>query len=154
MGMRFIVTNELGKLAKRLRILGFDTIEYENAKTPELIIKALADDRIIVTRSKSVGEKLPKGTIVLASTDIDEQVRVLCEKLNLKIAKEKMFTRCTLCNEELINVPKDKIEKLVPPRVYEAQEIFKKCPRCGKIYWQGSHLESINNLIDKIQRGK
>jgi len=148
--MRFIVTNELGKLAKRLRILGFDTITCEAPRSSELIIRALSDERIIVTRSKTIGEKLEKSTVVVTSPELKEQLKQIFGKLNLKIEENKMFTRCTLCNNMLVDVSKNEVKDLVPPRVYEGQEVFKKCPACGKIYWQGTHWGKINAMVNEI----
>jgi hypothetical protein len=105
-----------------------------------------------VTRSKAAGDKLEKSTVVMTSTDINEQLRMLFEKLHLKVEEEKMFTRCTLCNGILAEVQKSEIKNVVPPRVYEVQEVFKKCLSCGKIYWQGTHCGNLNAMVKEIMR--
>jgi uncharacterized protein with PIN domain len=61
-----------------------------------------------------------------------------------------MFTRCTLCNDLLMAVQKEEIKELVPERVYGQQTIFKKCPSCGKVYWQGSHWDNVKETIAKL----
>ncbi len=145
--MKFIVTKELGKLVRWLRLTGFDTVYYDKKGKGTLIIEALRDDRMIVTRTKEKIDDLQKKTIVVTNDDVKEQLNEVIEKAKLKIEEGKMFSRCTLCNCELAAVCKEEIKTLVPKRVYSQQTVFKKCNGCGKIYWQGSHLENIRKVI-------
>lgn len=151
MNMRFIATKELGRLARWLRIAGFDTVYYNQESKGTLIIQALRDDRIIITRTKKKIDDLQKKTVVVTHDDVKEQLSEVIEKLKLKIEEEKMFSRCTLCNELLIEVKKEDIKEFVPERVYTHQAAFKKCSACGKIYWQGSHLVEVNAVIKEMR---
>lgn len=145
--MKFIVTKELGRLARWLRIIGFDTVYYNREGKGALIIEALRDDRTIVTRTKEKIDDLQKKTVVVTKDYVKEQLREVIEKTKLKIEEEKMFSRCTLCNELLVSARKEEIKTSVPERVYNQQIVFKKCPSCGKVYWQGSHWGNVKKVI-------
>lgn len=145
--MKFIATKELGRLARWLRMLGFDTVYYDKEGKGALIIQSLRDDRTIITRTKEKIAALKKKTIIIASENVKEQLREIVEKAELKIEEEKMFTRCTLCNEELRGADKEEIKEFVPERVYKEQKNFKQCPSCRKVYWRGSHLENIKKVV-------
>jgi len=147
--MKFILTKELGRLSRWLRILGFDTVYYDKDNLGTLLILALREDRKIITRSRSLIH--PKRCMVIIDSDrLEEQLKEVIPKLNLKIEKEKFFSRCTVCNRELTDVEKGKIKQQVPPYVYQNQEHFMKCENCNKIYWKGTHWGNIKEAIGKI----
>jgi len=148
--MKFIVTKELGKLARWLRLIGFDAVYYDKESKGTLIIQALRDDRTIITRTKEKIDALQKKTIIVTNDYVKEQLKEVIEKAKLKIEEEKMFSRCTLCNELLAAASREEIKTLVPERVYDQQTIFKKCPSCSKVYWQGSHLDKVKRLIGEV----
>lgn len=147
--MRFILTKELGRLARWLRLMGFDTIYYQGDNLGTLIIQALRDNRIVITRRRDINH-LQKCTVRVNSNELYAQLKEIKNKLNLKIEKDRMFSRCTICNEVLKKVGKKEIKKKVPEYVYAHQEEFMCCPGCGKIYWQGSHWGNVNEVIAKL----
>lgn len=71
-------------------------------------------------------------------------------ELSLKINKEMIFVRCTICNVLARVVPKEEIKDKVPPYVYSTQEVFRICPKCNRIYWAGTHLESVKKIIKNL----
>ena len=146
--MRFIVTKELGRLARWLRIAGFDTIYFIADKKATLALTALRDNRIIVTRSKEKTDYLEKQTVMIESNKLEEQLREIISKLKLRIDEKNMFTRCTLCNEVLEDVKKEEVKKEVPEYVYQHQDLFMKCPKCKKIYWKGSHWGHVKEVLE------
>jgi len=148
--MKFIATNELGRLSRWLRILGFDTVYQRKYNIGSLIITALREDRFILTRKKTKIGDLEKRTLILKSEKLEEQIKEVIEKLNLKIDRDEMFTRCTICNSKLIEVEKEKISSLIPPYVYKTQEKFYFCNNCNKAYWQGSHWGNVSNALKKL----
>ncbi len=147
--MKFILTKELGRLSRWLRILGFDTIYYRGDTLGTLIIQALRDNRTIITRRKDI-KHLQKCTVVVDSNKLYAQLQEVKDKLSLKIDKEKMFTRCTLCNRELKEVEKEKVKKLIPEYVYQHQKLFRYCSACNKVYWAGSHWGNVSEVIAKL----
>jgi len=148
--MKFIVTKELGRLARWLRILGFDTVYFKSDNKGTLILEALREERIIITRSKVKREELKKRTVGVVSCDLGEQLEEVIKALNLKIDEKQMFTRCTLCNEPLKDVKKEEVKDLAPEYVYKTQELFMQCPACKKIYWQGTHWGNVKKVIDRL----
>lgn len=145
--MRFILTKELGKLSRWLRLIGFDAIYYRSNDLGSLIIQALRENRFILTRRRETNY-LQKRTIVINSDILYEQLKELKNKADLEIKTDKMFTRCPVCNEGLLPAKKEKTKGLVPERVYKYQNDFTNCPNCGKIYWQGSHWGNIKGVVE------
>jgi len=147
---KFILTKELGRLARWLRILGFDVTYYDSNNLGTLIIEALREERIIVTRRKSKIDELEKKTVVIAYDDVKGQLRQLIEKLNLQIDKGRMFTRCVICNQILVEAKKEEMKNRVPEYVFKTQKDFMACPSCQRVYWQGSHWGNINKILEDI----
>ena len=144
---KFIFTKELGRLTKWLRILGFDTEYYNSDNIGTLIVSALRDKRIIVTRRKKIDSL---KTVVIESDEIRGQIRELINKLNLTIDESLMFSRCTICNELIEEVFKEEIRSKVPPYVYETQKNFYQCRKCKKVYWQGTHWGNVQRYLKEI----
>ncbi|UCD15687.1 MAG: hypothetical protein JSV34_01155 [Candidatus Omnitrophota bacterium] len=148
--MKFILTRELGKLTRWLRILGYDSIYYREDNISSLVIESLRDNRIIVTRTKKLDD-LKTKIVVIESSQIEEQLKEIKHKLNLVIDESKMFTRCTVCNEPLFSIKKKDFKKDIPEYVYKTQEVFMQCKRCERIYWQGSHWGNVRKIIKALK---
>ena len=147
---RFILTRELGKLTRWLRILGFDSIYHESDDTAELIIHALRENRLIVTRRKEPIDALKKHTIIIDSCDLNSQLQEVKMRLNLEVDESKMFTRCTLCNEQLTEARKESIKEKIPSYVYSHHDYFMECRGCKRIYWQGTHWGNVTEVLRKL----
>lgn len=148
--MKFILTKELGRLAKWLRILGFDAAYFRQDNISSFILQALRDDRIILTRN----HRLPKHTglrIVLVKAEkIKEQIAETLKALNIQINEDIMFTRCIICNVELMPIDKEKAKDRVAEYVFETQDNFITCPNCKRIYWSGTHWGNVKKTLDEI----
>lgn len=148
--MKFIATKELGKLSKWLRILGYDTEYFTNNNIGSLIIAALKEERIILTRQ----QKMPQGkgvkVVQIASDFVKKQLQQVMADLGLKPSADLMFRRCILCNEELIEIEKERVKDKVPEYVLQSQEDFITCPRCKRIYWQGTHWGNVVKTLKEI----
>ena len=148
--MKFLLTKELGRLARWLRILGFDAVYHDSDNLGTLIIQALRDNRIIVTRRKAKVDDLEKKTVIIHSDKIQKQLQEVKAKLNLVVDEGKMFTRCTVCNETLKSVKKEEIKAEVPPYAYENHDAFMRCKNCRRVYWQGTHWGNVNKALKKL----
>jgi uncharacterized protein with PIN domain len=148
--MKFILTKELGRLAKWLRILGFDTAYFNQDNLSSLIIQALREERIIITRN----QRLPKSTglkIVLIKQEVlKEQLQEILKILKIQPDSDMMFSRCIICNVELTDIRKDKVKDRVPEYVFKTQDKFITCPRCNRIYWSGTHWGNVAKTLDRI----
>jgi uncharacterized protein with PIN domain len=145
--MRFVCDVMLGRLAKYLRILGFDAEYVRNDAAPERY-GLDADDRIFLTRrTKATGYP---GVILIRSEKTREQIKEIKGLIQPDIRPERMFNRCIECNVELIEVNKVEIESLVAEFVYHRYARFKQCPSCKRVYWEGTHTEGMDRLLKEI----
>ncbi len=145
--MRFVCDVMLGKLAKYLRILGFDTV---CAQTPAALehYRAHDGDRILLTRRKA-----PSGfakTVRIDSERASEQLLEIKALLKPFISDGALFGRCIKCNVELAEADKADIEPLVPEFVYHHYSRFKMCPSCRRVYWEGSHTTGMTGLLKEV----
>jgi len=146
--MRFIVTDELGRLLRWLRILGFDTVLEKDSSN--LVIRSLKEDRIILTRGSKISRFAGIRTVKIESDFVEEQLEQLIRKLDLKMDRNNLFSICVLCNEALERAEKDSVKGEVPQGAFKTQENFMKCPKCKKIYWRGTHWALANKFLDRI----
>jgi len=148
--MRFIVDCMLGKLAKWLKILGFDTLYFSKIEDDELLAIAQNQERILLTRDTELIEKA-KGveTLFLESEEWREQIRQVLEIFNLW-EKVDPHTRCIDCNMRLKNLAKKNAKNLVTPFVYRHADSFALCPGCGRVFWRGTHFKDMEFKIDEI----
>jgi uncharacterized protein with PIN domain len=148
--VKLILTKELGRLAKWLRILGFDAEYFNEDKPASLIIQALRDERTILTRNHRLPQVRGVKIVFIQNEKIKEQVGETLKKLNLKPDSAAMFTRCIICNAELVVITKEKIKDKVPEYVFKTQEHFLTCPKCSRIYWQGTHWGNVAKTLEDI----
>ncbi|MFH0827085.1 MAG: Mut7-C RNAse domain-containing protein [Candidatus Omnitrophota bacterium] len=147
---RFLLTKELGRLAKWLRILGFDTSYFTDNNPGTLMIKALRDNRTILTRNRRLPESRGIKIIELKSETLKEQLQEILKSLNMTLDVRHLFTRCIICNEQLMPVDKEKAKERVPEYVYKTQDDFMSCPHCNRTYWQGTHWGNVQNILKEI----
>ncbi len=155
--MKFVVDCMLGKLAKWLKILGFDVVYDHKAKDTELLNIARKQGRILLTRDVRLleGAKDIHG-LFINSEKWQEQVDQVLERLNLR-PHARPYSRCIQCNVELKNLPKAKARNLVAPFVFEHAASFAVCPECGRVFWQGTHFEDMESKMGNIlgtQKGR
>jgi len=148
--IKFIADVHLGKLARYLRMLGFDTIYKNDFLKREIIKIAKSEKRIILSRSREL-LKIKDIThgYCIASTDTEKQLKLILNRFDLT-KNIKPFSRCMICNSKLKSVPKEKIIDKVPPKVKELQNDFAQCPNCKKIYWKGTHYIRMKKFIDNL----
>jgi uncharacterized protein len=147
---RFVADTHLGKLARHLRMAGFDTLWGADWDDDRIVACSLAERRTILTRDKAMlrrGE-VERGYFVRAVM-ADEQLAEVVEALQLEAAM-RPFTRCRECNTPLSDVPREAVEARLPPRVRELYRDFKECAGCGRVYWEGSHYERMKRLVDRL----
>lgn len=148
--MKLLLTQELGRLAKWLRILGFDA-EYSKESNPaSLIIRALREERIILSRNHRLPAARGLKIIILKEEKIREQLREALKILGIEPSGQIMFKRCTICNVELEPIVKEKVKGKVPEYVFRTQESFFICPKCNRIYWHGTHWGNVNSIIKEL----
>ena len=127
---KFIVTKKKGKLAKWLRIRGYDTIYCKKRETAELVITALRDGRTLLTRSSFLTKHKGINIINIKHDQAEEQVTQLAQFLGLAFGKEDIFQRCIEYNHPLEKIEKSEVKEQVPDYVYDTNEKFKKYTKC------------------------
>jgi len=141
---RFVVDHMVLKLGKYLRILGYDTVWNKTVRTHELIDMANREKRIFLTRNRRLPDQYPpaRHVVFLDSADPVQQLRELVALLHLDTEKS-LFSTCIRCNVPLDRVPdKTDVRASVHPNVYAQYERFYRCPRCGTVFWKGSHVRN------------
>lgn len=137
----FAVEKTLGRLGKWLRLMGFDTLsEIECPKGT--FVQRIGWERILLTRTRrSAMTKTARSTIFIQANDPAEQVVELIQKASIRWEDTQPFSRCLLCNERIISVSRQAVLKAVPDYISNTQAVFSTCPKCGRVYWKGSHTE-------------
>lgn len=147
---RFILDVHLGKLAKYLRLMGFDSVMDKDLDDNGIIEGAIRENRIILSRDKLLmrNKRVTIGYLITSSrpaSQLDEVIR----RFDLSHVMNP-FTRCTVCNSVVEPVDKEKIIELIPPKTRKYYDEFLKCSGCGRIYWKGSHYEKMMKFINSI----
>lgn len=149
--LRFLTDTHLGRLAKYLRMLGFDTrLHDEDPGDATLAHLTNADDRLLLTRDLDLlnRNKVHHGYYVRAEApdgQLDEVVRHF--RLTPKAAP---FTRCLRCNGLLDRVDPETIQDQIDPAILQRFDIFHQCQRCGQVYWKGSHFQRMQAFVQQI----
>jgi len=145
---RFVADAHLGRLARYLRMLGFDTL-YENALSDRnLVAVSCAERRVLLTRDRELlmHRELTHGVFVHGDRP-RKQLRYVLGRLDLRDSCRPL-TRCTKCNSLLEGVAAGAISGQVPPRVAESFHEFRRCPGCARIYWRGSHYARMMKIVE------
>ena len=148
--MKFIADAMLGRLAKWLRILGFDVLYYRDIDDREVVRIAREQERTILTRDTQLSNRrgLP-GVIFIEKDDVLGQLSQITAMLDFSQAA--LSGRCVICNGLLDEVPqKEEIRDLVPEYIYLNLPRFMRCRGCGKVYWEGSHHRGIRDKVKGV----
>jgi len=151
---KFVCDVHLGKLARRLRLLGFDVAYRNTATDPEVVETALAEQRSILTQDRGI-LKLKKVThgYLVRSPHVHEQVVEVLRRFDL-LARIDPFSRCTQCNGLIRAVDKAEVEGDLPPKTREYYHEFFRCEACGKVYWKGTHFSRMEAEVrELVSRG-
>jgi uncharacterized protein with PIN domain len=148
---KFILDVHLGKLARYLRMAGFDCLYDKGYDDPEIIQLSLKQKRIILTRDKGIlkNGKVTHGMFVW-SVSPQKQFREVINRLQLENFIHP-FTRCTECNQRIRKIKKDDIADQLQPLTRKYFSDFHQCTGCKKIYWEGSHFVRMKQFIDQVQ---
>lgn len=147
---KFLVDFMCGRLARWLRILGYDTEFFKETSRSKILLESLRQQRIVLTRDTKLSDRRAYKVVLIRSDKIREQIKQVIKELNLKIDKRKFFSICSICNKKVQSINKEEVKNLVPLYIYETQDKFYQCPECKRIYWEGTHLELFNREIENI----
>jgi uncharacterized protein len=147
---RFVVDAMLGKLAKKLRLLGYDSLYSSSIEDEDLFQIAKKENRVIITKDAQLIHKAKKyqiANIQITKNEEIEQLVQINENVNLgKCTISDNNSRCPVCNGELKYTEKNDVSKKIPAGVFENMNNFWTCNKCGKIYWEGTHIKNLQKF--------
>ncbi len=142
---RFIADSMVGRLAKWLRTMGYDT-HYQPRYSHTQIEDLLAEGRVFLTRKRQWVRSFPSA-IFLESDHVGEQIREL-KRRGLLASGPLPFTRCIRCNSLLIEADPQLVSQHVPDYVlYKSGYTIKQCPSCKRYYWPGTHRDRMERQL-------
>ena len=148
--MKFIADKMLGRLAKWLRILGYDTVYFRHVRDSELLRLSILEKRVLLTRDTLLIRRRGIKNFLFISYDQPfEQIKQVVRELNIPYPAEP-FSRCIMCNDLLEPYSKEDACRAVPEYVCKTQDVFGQCPTCNKIYWKGTHYERMEKILRKL----
>jgi uncharacterized protein with PIN domain len=137
----------LGRLARWMRVLGYDTLNDPALDDRALVALANAEDRVVLTRDRRLLRDLrPARQLEITSERPLEQLRAVIDACALTPPAE-LFTRCLLCNAILDELPRDEARSLLPSNSRDLPGPTRRCPRCGRVYWLGSHARRMRETL-------
>jgi len=153
---RFIVDNNAGKLARWLRMLGYDAVFFEGEDDAYMIDRALKESRVILTRDTQVMKRgvITSGRLKAILIDSDQpepQVRQVIDTLHIDF-QARPFTVCLECNNPLEERSQEEVEERVPPYVFQTQQQYMECPVCHRIYWRGTHWQAMLQKLERLTK--
>jgi uncharacterized protein with PIN domain len=148
--LRFIAESTLGKLAKWLRILGFDTL-YEPHVPGREPVDTREGRRIFLTRTKRVAIREDSHNLIfITSNHPFDQLKEVIQALEIKAEDIQTFSRCIRCNTTIREIGRNDVQGKVPDYVWESHDTFHTCDQCRRIFWSGSHIEHSIEIIKRI----
>ena len=149
---KFVVDVNVGRLAKWLRVLGYDALFVHDIDDVGLVRIAQREGRIVLTKDGRLLERrlFTSGQLKAVRIRGDhfmEQVRQVVAELGLVTAND--FSRCIECNVALHGLDNEQVRERVPPYVFQTQEGFKECPNCQKVYWRGTHWRNMKQDLTR-----
>jgi uncharacterized protein with PIN domain len=146
--MIFVVDCMLGKLAKWLKILGFDAVFFNKIEDDTLLEIAKKENRILLTRDTGLIERAKnEGSLFIVSENWRNQVEQVLDFYDLWTEVDPN-SRCIECNVRIKDLPREKAKNLVTPFIFENADTFALCPECGRVFWRGTHLKDMEAKID------
>ena len=150
MNYSFAAERTLGRLAKWLRLLGYDTV-FELDIGASRFLDELSPEYILLTRTEKVRDTCSSHRLIfIESNDLKGQLQQIIRELGIVLGDIKPFTRCLECNAALKQVAKTEISVQVPDHIWETNAVFQKCPNCKRVYWPGSHTQRSMRRIEEL----
>lgn len=142
----FIADHMLGSLARWLRMMGYDTVYDKTLDDRAIAALARSEGRFVLTRDRELSKE--PGAFFVEADDMDTQLKAVASKYGLTYNEARI--RCSTCNGELQDVPKEQAKDSVPEGAFAANDRFWKCAKCGKTYWKGSHWLGIMERLKRL----
>lgn len=154
--LKFVADSMLGSLAKKLRMLGIDTVYLRNAADSELKYIVRSERRVLLTRDALLSKQLGAEAILVDGSDTREEFLSIVKALRAARIIPRPLSRCLRCNCGLVPVDPESAMAGVPPHVLESGLDLMSCQECGKVYWKGTHagrmMEEIRWMEEQLKK--
>ena len=151
---RFVVDIMLGRLARWLRAMGYDTLcpppAPGHAGDRHLIRLGRAEQRLLVTRDRALAHLAAPASCVVRSEHLEDQIAEMVQGLGLAPREGDWLSRCLDCNAPLEPRSPEEVAARVPAHVLATQRRFRACPGCDRIYWAGTHVEQMHARLTRL----
>jgi uncharacterized protein with PIN domain len=145
---RFIADAMLGRLARWMRLLGFDTQYYSDVDDRTVMRIAKEQNRTILTRDSDFRRQGVGPCVFVKSDHVGDQLRQVIRERALVLPERR---RCTECNGEVNEVhERESVRDIVPEYVYHEHRHFSRCRECGRVYWDGSHIRNFSTVVKDL----
>jgi uncharacterized protein len=142
--MRFVCDSTVGKLARFLRMAGFDTAYVKEENLARVLAISKEENRLMVSRnSKYLKLQLASNFYHLTADEPVDQFRKLVTDLQMQLDEKRFLTRCLQCNEPLEKIAMEKVSERLYDFVARTQTEIFVCPRCDKLYWHATHTRAM-----------
>ena len=152
--MKFLADGMLGKLARWLRILGYDVIysvQFNDAELLELVKK---DERVLLTKDLELYKRaITRGVdaYYVEGKIESERLAEVAKRYSLQLTIDMIKSYCPVCNTKIAVTPKEHLQGELKKNTFTFYDEFWKCPNCGQIYWQGAHWAQINKTLSQAR---
>lgn len=148
----FLADNHLGRLARYLRLLGFDTAYDGELDDDELAERSRDENRVLLTRDRGLLKRsLVLFGYCLRTTDSRQQLMAVLGRFRL-FDRLEPWRRCLRCNGRLQTVDKAAVLDRLEPKTRLYYDDFQQCAACGQVYWHGSHMDKLSALVSEVER--
>jgi len=151
---KFIVDINVGKLAKWLRMMGYDALLFDGRDDNSMVKTALSEGRIVLTKDSQIMRRRLVATgklkvIYTPSDTPEEQLKQVVSAANLDY-QFRPFSLCLECNQPLLSRSREEVQGWVPPYVFQTQHQYMECPTCHRIYWRGTRWQAMSNRLKEL----
>lgn len=153
MKSRLLFDGMLGRLCRKMRLLGYDARLAGAGESPRLLLEAEREGRVAVTAATRQSDRPGPAPIVLRRIGLAARTAELFGALRMRTGERpelEPFTRCLECNVPLVKAAPESVSGSVPARVRDRCERYVRCPACGRIYWEGSHWEAMRGQVERL----
>ncbi|WP_287585377.1 Mut7-C RNAse domain-containing protein [Candidatus Borrarchaeum sp.] len=150
---KFVVDSMLGRLARWLRLIGYDTLYFKIVSDEELLERTRSENRFLLTRDKRLHQQAIREelhSILIPVRSNSEVLAFLSKTFNIQFDIDPSSSRCPLCNGKITSAEKENIKSKIPTPTFKKYDQFWQCIHCGKIYWMGKHYKSMRKIIAEI----
>ena len=144
--VKLLADGMLGRLARWLRILGYDTVYARDADDDELLRLARAQDRVLLTADHGLAVRRGARIVLIEAQNLADQLRQARSALGPP--PRGALSRCVACNGKLVRVDKSELAGRLPPYVLATHQEFHRCPDCGRVFWRGTHVERMQAMLN------